>query len=192
MRAGNGRSEPPFAKATRLMARAGFRRVPFATKGPRSGSMPARPWSIDGGSPSDMIGSLPARPLQAGLLVLACLGALTPPTSNAQAQAQANPGQFFLIEEPIDSEVLERIKASTKQLLARTLSQKSPAPILVFEFRPGRGRAGFERIRHLVRAGQLPVNRAWRVEADRRLRPATSERLRRPPRSGLRRTGHGS
>jgi membrane-bound serine protease (ClpP class) len=89
-----------------------------------------------------MIGSLPTRPLLTGLLVLACLGATTPSTARAQGQAQANPeanpGQFFLIEEPIDSEVLERIKASTKQLLARTLAQKAPAPILVFEFRPGR------------------------------------------------------
>jgi membrane-bound serine protease (ClpP class) len=95
-----------------------------------------------------MIGSLPTRPLRASLLALACLGALTPstPTALAQGQAQAtpetNPGQFFLIEEPIDSEVLERIKASTKQLLARTLAAKSPAPILVFEFRPGRAQPG--------------------------------------------------
>ena len=162
----------------------------------RSGSMPARHWPIDGGSPSDMIGSLPARPLRTGLLVLACLGALSPPTSTALAQAQAppeaSPGQFFLIEEPIDSEVLERIKASTKQLLARTLAQKSPAPVLVFEFRPGAGPAGLERLRHLVRAGQLPVDRAGRVEVDGCLRPATPERLRRPPRARLRRAGHGT
>ncbi len=93
-----------------------------------------------------MIGSLPTRPLLAGLLALACLGAYTPSAARAQAQIQAtpeaNPGQFFLIEEPIDSEVLERIKASTRQLLARTLAQKSPAPILVFEIRPGRAQPG--------------------------------------------------
>ena len=92
-----------------------------------------------------MIGSLPTRPLLAGLLALACLGANIPSTARAQAQAtapEANPGQFFLIEEPINSEVLERIKASTKQLLARTLAQKAPAPILVFEIRPGRAQPG--------------------------------------------------
>ena len=94
-----------------------------------------------------MIGSLPARPLLTGLLILAWLGATSPSTANAQAaQAPAaqepTPGQFFLIEEPIDSEVLERIKASTKQLLARALAQKTPAPILVFEFRPGRAQPG--------------------------------------------------
>ncbi len=55
---------------------------------------------------------------------------------------ETNPGQFFLIEEPIDSEVLERIKASTKQLLARTVAQKLPPPILIFEFRPGRAQPG--------------------------------------------------
>ena len=33
------------------------------------------------------------------------------PTAKAQAPLETNPGQFFLIEEPIDSEVLERIKA---------------------------------------------------------------------------------
>jgi membrane-bound serine protease (ClpP class) len=91
-----------------------------------------------------MIGSLPTRPLLTGLLVLAWLGATIPSPAKGQAQAtpEANPGQFFLIEEPIDSEVLERIKASTKQLLARTLASKAPAPILVFEFRPGRAQPG--------------------------------------------------
>ena len=61
-----------------------------------------------------MIGSLPARPLLAapGPAGRPRLGSI-PPTARAQAPAapEANPGQFFLIEEPIDSEVLERIKA---------------------------------------------------------------------------------
>ena len=91
-----------------------------------------------------MIGSLPARPFLVALAFLAGLGANRPPAARAQPQAppESNPGQFFLIEEPIDSEVLERIKASTRQLLARSVAQKSPAPILVFEFRPGRAQPG--------------------------------------------------
>jgi membrane-bound serine protease (ClpP class) len=93
-----------------------------------------------------MIGSLPARPFFAALVLLAGLALNVSPATLAQAPAtpppESNPGQFFVIEEPIDSEVLERIKASTKQLLARTLAQKTPAPILVFEFRPGRAQPG--------------------------------------------------
>ena len=91
-----------------------------------------------------MIGSLPARPFLVALAFLAGLGADILPNARAQPPAlpEANPGQFFLIEEPIDSEVLERIKASTKQLLARSVAQKSSPPILVFEFRPGRAQPG--------------------------------------------------
>jgi membrane-bound serine protease (ClpP class) len=91
-----------------------------------------------------MIGSLPARPFLAGLIVLAGLASADLPASMAQAPAppESNPGQFFVVEEPIDSEVLERIKASTRQLLARTVAQKSAPPILVFEFRPGKARPG--------------------------------------------------
>ena len=95
-----------------------------------------------------MTGSQPARPLRTGLLILACLGAIPPRTAKAQPQPQAkpaseaNPGQFFLIEEPINSEALERIKAATKQLLARTVAQRTPAPTLVFEFRPGKAQPG--------------------------------------------------
>ena len=91
-----------------------------------------------------MIGSRPARQLLAMLALLAGLGSTVPPTALAQAPAapETNPGQFFLIEEPIDSEVLERIKASTKQLIARSIAQKTARPILVFEVRPGRSQPG--------------------------------------------------
>jgi membrane-bound serine protease (ClpP class) len=91
-----------------------------------------------------MIGSLPARPFLALLLALiAGIASNLPRPAMAQAPAADSiPGQFFLIEEPIDSEVFERIKASTKQLLARTVAQKTPPPILVFEFRPGRAQPG--------------------------------------------------
>jgi membrane-bound serine protease (ClpP class) len=91
-----------------------------------------------------MIGSLPARPFLALLLgLLAGIASNLPRPAMAQAQAlDSIPGQFFVIEEPIDSEVIERIKASTRQLLARTLAQKTAPPILVFEFRPGRAQPG--------------------------------------------------
>ena len=66
------------------------------------------------------------------------------PTALAQAPAapETIPGQFFLIEEPIDSEVLERIKASTRQLIARSIAQKTDRPILVFVVQPGRAQPG--------------------------------------------------
>ena len=92
-----------------------------------------------------MIGSLSARHQVATLaLVLAGLAGTLPQVAQAQAPAVAetNPGQFFLIEEPINSEVLERIKASTKQLLARTVEKKTARPIVVFEIRPGRAQPG--------------------------------------------------
>ena len=91
-----------------------------------------------------MIGSLPARPFFAALVLLAGLASNVPLAAQAQAPAplESNPGQFFVIEEPIDSEKLEQIKAKTKQLLARTVAQKTAAPILVFEFRAGRTQPG--------------------------------------------------
>ena len=49
-----------------------------------------------------------------------------------------NPGQFFTIEEPINSDTLERIKAGTRQVIARAASQQSERPILVFVIKPGR------------------------------------------------------
>ncbi len=53
-----------------------------------------------------------------------------------------SPGQFLTIEEPIDSEVLTRIKNSAKQVLARSSQKGSDRPILVFEIRPGKVRPG--------------------------------------------------
>ena len=93
-----------------------------------------------------MIGSLPARPSLLAMILLAGLASNLSSTAMGQgpvpAAPESNPGQFFVIEEPINSEVFERIKASTKQLLARTVAQKTAAPILVFEFRPGRAQPG--------------------------------------------------
>jgi len=51
---------------------------------------------------------------------------------------ELNPGQFFTIEEPINSDTLERIKAGARQVIARAATQRSERPILVFVFKPGR------------------------------------------------------
>ena len=67
------------------------------------------------------------------------------PSAQAQGPAappETVPGQFFLIEEPIDSEALARIKAATKQVMARASIQKTDRPVLVFEIRPGRNQPG--------------------------------------------------
>ncbi len=91
-----------------------------------------------------MVGSLPARLLRIHPALLVGIVASLPAASHAQEPAapDANLGQFFLIEEPIDSEVLERIKAATKQMIARSNAQKAPRPILVFEIRPGQAQPG--------------------------------------------------
>jgi membrane-bound serine protease (ClpP class) len=89
-----------------------------------------------------MIGSHPARLLLAASAMVAGLASMTPSIARAQAPLEHNPGQFFLIEEPIDSDVLERIKAATKQIIARSIAQKTARPILVFEIRPGRAMPG--------------------------------------------------
>ena len=82
------------------------------------------------------------------LLVLLGLAAGHTPPPRPQAQANApgadaaapalNPGQFFTIEEPITSDTLERIKAGTKQVIARAATQQGDRPILVFVIKPGR------------------------------------------------------
>ncbi len=92
-----------------------------------------------------MIGSYPARQLLAASAILVGLACLDPSTARAQAPPEANPGQFFLIEEPIDSDVLERIRTATQQVIARSVAQKTARPILVFEIRPGRVQPGSSR-----------------------------------------------
>ena len=54
------------------------------------------------------------------------------------AEPETTPGQFFTITEPITYEAIERVRAATRQLVARsTGSEKGTRPILVFEFLPG-------------------------------------------------------
>ncbi len=141
-----------------------------------------------------MIGSLPARRLLATLALLSGFLSTAPPNTLAQAPAvpETNPGQFFLIEEPIDSEVLERIKASTKQLIARSIAQKTARPDPDLRDSPRPSPAWLQRFRHLIRTGQLHLDRTGRRQADGRLRPPRPQGLRRSARARLRRDRHGS
>ncbi|MDX2038672.1 MAG: NfeD family protein [Isosphaeraceae bacterium] len=50
------------------------------------------------------------------------------------------PGQFFSIEEPIDSDLVSRIKSAAKQVIFK--HGKDSTPVLVFEIRPGKSRPG--------------------------------------------------
>jgi membrane-bound serine protease (ClpP class) len=53
-------------------------------------------------------------------------------------EPDATPGQFFTITEPITYDAIERVRAATRQLVARsTGSDKGSRPILVFEFLAG-------------------------------------------------------
>ena len=92
-----------------------------------------------------MIGSLPARLTLATLALMA--GSFLTSSRTARSQEpqpssapETSPGQFFLIDEPIDHEQIERIRASAKQVIARAAAAKSARPILVFEIRPSRDR----------------------------------------------------
>ena len=94
-----------------------------------------------------MIGLLPTRRFLALVVLLGC-GAVSAAVAAPQAGQQpagdaataapdVNPGQFFTIEEPINSDTLERIKAGARQVIARAAAQQSDRPILVFVFKPG-------------------------------------------------------
>jgi len=93
-----------------------------------------------------MIGSLPARLPLAALALLAGLSTIVPEPARSQeppppaAAPETSPGQFFLIEEPIDHETIERIRVAAKQVIARATAARTARPILVFEIRPGRAR----------------------------------------------------
>ncbi|WP_435019053.1 NfeD family protein [Tundrisphaera sp. TA3] len=77
-------------------------------------------------------------------LLITLVAGFAPRGAAAQAPPPAGgtvPGQFFTIEEPIDSDTLDRLKAQTKQLIARS-AREGAEPILVFEIRPGRSAPG--------------------------------------------------
>jgi membrane-bound serine protease (ClpP class) len=76
--------------------------------------------------------------------VAACLVVLglsqCQPVAAQQAPPQArSEGQFFTIEEPITSEVINRVRTQTLHYLAQTSTGGEAArPVLIFEIRPGR------------------------------------------------------
>ncbi|HEV3165799.1 MAG TPA: NfeD family protein [Isosphaeraceae bacterium] len=93
-----------------------------------------------------MIRPLSARNHLAVLAALVALGALLTPSSLAQqppavpAQVQAE-GQFFTVDEPITTEVINRIRTQTLQVVERAASH-GVRPILIFEIRPGQAQPG--------------------------------------------------
>ena len=98
-----------------------------------------------------MIGLFTSRRALLVLPLLAALGLGSRSRVDAYADADKNanrdidakvaepiPGQFFTVEEPINSDVLDRIKAGTRQVIARAAAQQAEPPILVFVIKPGR------------------------------------------------------
>ncbi|HEX8199012.1 MAG TPA: serine protease, partial [Isosphaeraceae bacterium] len=88
------------------------------------------------------------RPLSARLsLAVLALSVFidTSPLCPAWAQAPPapgpNPGQFFTIEQPIRSEVVERLQASTRALVEQAAA-RGRRPVLIFEVRPGKSDFG--------------------------------------------------
>jgi membrane-bound serine protease (ClpP class) len=75
------------------------------------------------------------------LLALALVAIVAPSRAIAQQPTATVPGQRFLVEEPITTESLGRIRAATKQLISRSASEGKD-PVLIFEFRPGKTRPG--------------------------------------------------
>jgi membrane-bound serine protease (ClpP class) len=93
-----------------------------------------------------MIRPLPASRLLAVSAVLVALGTAALPDAKAQppipVPAQAE-GQFFGIEEPITTEVINRVRNQTLQLVGRGANKGEEArPILIFEIRPGQAQPG--------------------------------------------------
>ncbi|QEH32872.1 hypothetical protein OJF2_13570 [Aquisphaera giovannonii] len=87
-----------------------------------------------------MICLTPARHgLAIGAIAIAVAASSAPRAARADAPAaEATPGQFFTITEPITDETIQHIRAATRQLVDRNAgAPKGKAPILVFEFLPG-------------------------------------------------------
>jgi membrane-bound serine protease (ClpP class) len=80
-----------------------------------------------------------------GLLVLLSATHLMPLARAQQgpAKPETNTGRFFTVIEPVTNDTIERIKASTRQLVDRSAQQKEgERPILVFAFQPGEAAPG--------------------------------------------------
>ena len=113
--------------------------------------------------------------------------------STARGRARRRtPGQFFTVTEPITHETIARIRAATRQLVDRNASaEQGSRPILVFEFLSGETAPGEQRIRRLLRPGELDLQGPGGRQADGRLRAAAAQRLRRPARGRLYRDRDG-
>ena len=84
-----------------------------------------------------MIRPLVVRCVPTAWVLLALFGSLFPGPRLTLAEPPAtNPGQFFPVTEPITNEVIDHLRAATKQLIDRSAAQ-GVEPILVFEFHPG-------------------------------------------------------
>jgi membrane-bound serine protease (ClpP class) len=74
--------------------------------------------------------------------ILALIVLAAPASARAQQPAADTvPGQRFVIEEPITSDTVSRLKDAAKALISRNASQGKD-PVLIFEFRPGKVRPG--------------------------------------------------
>ncbi len=77
----------------------------------------------------------PATWLILGLLLAVPIGSACAQTPTVP---ETTPGQFFTITEPITNEIIQHIRAATRQLVDKNAGEaRGKSPILVFEFLPG-------------------------------------------------------
>lgn len=82
-----------------------------------------------------MIRVNPAPARQIGLGLLAAVALATGGSFGHAQETEPSPGQFFTIQEPVDQDVLARIRTATRQVIDRAAAQ-GKEPVLVFEIRP--------------------------------------------------------
>src|SRR3954471_22176155 len=90
-----------------------------------------------------MMRPLSARSLLAVLALFVPCSAMSPRPARAQAPPVPGPnaGGFFTIEQPIRSEVVERLQASTRAIVEQAAA-RDRRPVLIFEVRPGKSDFG--------------------------------------------------
>ena len=96
---------------------------------------------------------VPLLPLVWGVLIgLAWVHVRVGPTRAEPAPAvlETNPGQFFPITEPITNEVIDQLRAATKQLIDRSRRRAGGAADPGLRVPAGRGLAGAERVRRVA------------------------------------------
>ncbi len=79
--------------------------------------------------------------LALALAVAATIGSRGAALGQQPAAPDSVPGERFLVEEPITSELFVRIRAASKALISRNASLGKD-PVLIFEFRPGKTNPG--------------------------------------------------